>query len=132
MTHSGSFAVRSIGRRGVLLLAALAVSIGMYAAIAAGPVTKAQAGGEYFCYSNVGPWVNCFSSNARWLTVVGAFGSNHGACSNGWKDGFVTNWGCGPAGSWNYTYFAGNRYMLGVVRNNSANNNQIWGYQEYL
>ena len=132
MTHSGSFDVRSIGRRGALLLTTLAVSVGLFFAIAAGPVTKAQAGGEYFCYQVAGPWGNCFGPGGRWLTWVRALGYNHAACSNAYQNGFVTNWACAPTGTWSNAYFDGSRFMTGVVRNNTASNNQLWGYEEFL
>jgi hypothetical protein len=133
MSGSASLDPKSVGRRGVLLLTALAVSIGMFFAIAAGPVTKAHAGAEYFCYSYVVAQGNCFSSGAHPLTWVRGYGYNHSACSNAYLNGFVTNWACAPTGTWSNSYFDGSRNMVGVVRNNAPGSpGQIWGYQEYL
>lgn len=137
MTAAGAAGARPLGRRGLLLLATLVATVGMFAALAAGPVAKAQAGGEYFCYYLAAPYGQsgdrCYSPNARWLTWVRAYGYDHSACSNAWKDGLVTNWACAPTATWSNSYFDGTRFMLGVIRNNNQSNyNQIWGYQEYL
>lgn len=135
MSHSGlSACVRSIGRRGVRLWAALAVSAVMSFAIVAGPsAPEAQASGaEYFCYELAAPWGNCFASGAHYLTWVRAYGYQHSACSNAYLNGFVTNWACAPTATWSNAYFDGSRNMVGVVHNNTGSQNQLWGYQEYL
>lgn len=132
MVHFGSLAMRSIGRRGALLLAAFAVSIGMLFATAAGPVTQAHAGGEYFCYSAVGPWGTC-QGPGRWLTWVRALGYQHFACSDAvYQGNVVTNWACAAPNTWSNSYFDGSRFMSGIIKNNAAGNGQIWGYEEFL
>lgn len=132
MNHIELLGVRSIGRRGALLLVALAASIGMFCAVAAGPVTKAHAGGEHFCYVVASPHGQC-GGPSRWTTWVRSYGYWHSACSNAFQGGSpVTNWACAPTHTWSNSYFDGTRWMQGVIKNNVGVNNQIWGYQEFL
>jgi hypothetical protein len=134
MTHSGMFSMRLISHRGVRLWAALVLSAVMALAVAAGPsAPKAHASGaEYFCSVLAAPNGNCFGT-AHNLTWVRAYGYQYSACSNAYQGGFVAGWACAPAGNWSNSYFDGSRYMTPVVHNNSAGNqNQLWGYQEFL
>lgn len=115
------------------LVAAVAAAGTMTLAFAAGPVPKAHAGAEYFCYQLAAPQGNCFGPGARRLTWVRAYGYNWAACSNAYLNGFVTNWACAPPNTWTNSYFDGSRNMVGVVHNNSnGNQNQLWGYEEFL
>lgn len=125
--------MRLIGRRGVRLWTALAVSAAMSFAIAAGPsVPQAHAeGAEYFCYELAAPHGNCFASNVHYLTWVRGLGYQHSACSDAYLNGFVTEWKCAPTGTWSNAYFDGSRNMVAVVHNNAGSQNQLWGYQEW-
>ncbi len=129
-----SGASRAIGRRGLRLWAALAISAVMAFAVAAGPsAPKAHASGaEYFCYELAAANGNCFGT-AHNLTWVRAYGYQHSACSNAYLNGFVAGWACAPTATWSNAYFDGSRYMTPVVHNNvSCCTNQLWGYQEFL
>jgi len=123
---------RTLGRQTRRLLVALLLAAATLIAIAAGPTPKAHAGAEYFCYTLAAPSGNCFGPS-RYVTWVRAYGYNWAACSNAYYGGFVDVWRCAPPGNWSNSYFDGSRLMPGVVHNNSAGNqNQLWGYQEFL
>lgn len=133
MNYSGLANMRSLGRRGIRLWAALVISAVMSFTIIAGPSAPRAnaAGAQYFCYTLAAPWGNCFSSQAHYLTWVRAFGFDHSACSNAYFNGFVTEWKCAPTETWSNSYFDGSRNMVAVVHNNTGSQNQIWGYQEW-
>jgi hypothetical protein len=137
MSRTQPLSGRSLGHRASLLLAALAVTVGIFVAAVAGPVPQAHAtGAEYFCYYLAAPYGSagdrCYSSNAHWLILVRSYGYWHSACSDAWKEGLVAEWSCAPTANWSNSWFDGSRFMLGVVRNNTTGaNNQLWGYMEY-
>lgn len=134
-----SVGLRSIGRAGRLAVVLAATFAVMATAAASGPVATAQAGGNFFCYTQVAPYGHagdrCYAQVGGYLTLTQAYGYSRSACSNAWltNHGLVTNWACAPIGTWSNSYFDGSRYLHGVVRNNNQNHStQIWGYQEYL
>lgn len=133
MSHSGLLGVRSLGRRGARLWAALAVSAVMAFAVVAGPeAPDAHAGSaEYFCVQEIAAaWGNCFG-NAHNLTAVHAWGIEHSACSNAYLNGFVGEWKCAPTGTWSNAFFDGSRFMTPVIHNNTGSINHYTGLSEF-
>lgn len=137
MSHPGVVSAKSIGRRGALLLAAFATALAMPCASFA---TQAHAEGkfaEYFCYYKAAPYGlsgdRCYASTGHHLVGVHAYGYEHSACSDAWKEEkLVTSWVCAPTATWSNSYFDGTRDILAVIRNNvTCCTNQLWGLQEW-
>jgi hypothetical protein len=139
MGNGEFFSWQAFRRRWSLLLATIAVALGMFAALAAGPASKAHAWtqSENFCWAWVGyyggPNDRCYAAWPRPLQYVHGYGTYHSACVNATTYpglALVTNWVCAATGQWAGVAFDQTRNLAGAIRNNVMNDsNYVKGIQ---
>lgn len=126
------------GRRVLFLLAALAASVAMSFAIAAGPVSTANAVPNQFCenywlspYGQPGDSCNALHSQGGWsvgepnggtMLYVGVWATERAGCAAviGYYGEQYGSWKCTSPGQTNLAYVPQTGWYRGTIRNNNT------------